>query len=389
MICAMGAISLLGFIVWAHLGLLIRENQVIKFCCMLESLYTTNYIEFFYVKMFVEYISLNLISDQSAGNYICFYVLLTRCKKHLNFSYVGACGTVRSSETIRKISVSKFYPNWFIDWFVGFVEGDGSFSCDKSAKRLFFKIRQKDVKILYRIKNYFKFGSVTVDADGYYSYTVYAKNEILVLLYILNGKLVLAHTNERFVNEWLNNFNEWFATSNPILYKGSASFLGMQNAWLCGFTDADGSFGFTISADKKRKHGCRVRVYWYIDLASSKINGGSRNRNTVEATFIDQSCNKHELEAMSIFLGFGYIEKKYLTETSFSPPTSNQGYRLITKSLKDCQSLLDYFELFPPQTTNKKVRFIRWKRVIKWCLDRVWVQRLPKIRHLIKLNQDI
>lgn len=367
MICAMGAISLLGFIVWAHLGLLIREDQVIKFCCMLESLYTTNYIEFFYVKMFVEYIRLNLISDQSAGNYINFYVFITRSKKYLNFSYIGACGTVRSSETTRKISVSKSYPNWFIDWFVGFVEGDGSFSCDRSAKRLYFKIRQEDVKILYRIKKYLNFGSVTVDSDGYYSYTVSAKNYISVLLNIFNGKLVLTQTNERFVNEWLNNFNEWFASSDPILYKGPASFLGIQNAWLSGFTDADGSFGFKISTDKKRKHGCRVRVYWYVD----------------------QSCSKYELEAMSIFLGFGYIEKKRLTETSFSSPSTKQGYRLITMSLKDCQSLLEYFELYTPQTTSKKVRFIRWRRVIKWCLDKVWVQRLLKIRHLIKLNKDI
>jgi hypothetical protein len=45
MICAMGAISLLGFIVWAFLlmGLQLCEGLVIKSCYMLGRLYAVDY----------------------------------------------------------------------------------------------------------------------------------------------------------------------------------------------------------------------------------------------------------------------------------------------------------------------------------------------------------
>jgi hypothetical protein len=43
MICAMGAISILGFIVWAHYeGLLMRKHKVIKYRHMLETLLMSN-----------------------------------------------------------------------------------------------------------------------------------------------------------------------------------------------------------------------------------------------------------------------------------------------------------------------------------------------------------
>jgi hypothetical protein len=67
----------------------------------------------------------------------------------LSIMSMGTFGNVNSSETIRKMFViDSKYPNWFVDWFVGFAEGDGSFICDRNAKRLFFRIRQKDPKIL-------------------------------------------------------------------------------------------------------------------------------------------------------------------------------------------------------------------------------------------------
>jgi cytochrome c oxidase subunit 1 len=80
MICAMGAISILGFIVWAHLkflmGLPLRELWVIYFCYKLESPYTVSYLMVNKVNMLIGYIYSNLdlckimwLFDQSAGNY--------------------------------------------------------------------------------------------------------------------------------------------------------------------------------------------------------------------------------------------------------------------------------------------------------------------------------
>jgi Cytochrome C and Quinol oxidase polypeptide I/LAGLIDADG endonuclease len=439
MICAMGAIALLGFIVWAFynlMGLQVREYLVINSCYMLGHLYTVNYYcySFIYsgVKMFAEYAtwfygfsmnctvitvlykgytcvtsmdvtsysgrfdccvrnclysglftcfvrdSIQVVSDQSAGN--CFFdpsgllsmnsTVITvlyqgyTCVTSMSLNSMGAFGLAGTSETIREMSVE--YPGWFVDWFVGFAEGDGCFICDIAAKRLFLIIRQKDPKILHRIKKYFGFGTVSPCLDGYFSYTVTGKDHILVLLKIFNGKLVLSKTNARFVSQWLDNYNLWFAGGNPITYLGPALFVGLNSAWLCGFTDADGSFGFKVAADKTRKHGCRVRVYWYVD----------------------QTQAKSDLENMRSVLCFGYIEPKLLSASSFTPSVPDEAFRFITMSLEDCKILHDYFTLYKPQTTKCLIRFIRWTRVLGWCLSRAWVEHLPEIKRMIKLNRD-
>lgn len=365
MICAIGAISLLGFIVWAFLvmGLLICKFQVIKSCCMLGHLYAISYPVIDGVTMLIGYtnkISPLFVFDQSAGNYVD-----TSNAADISLCCIGTYGIVGTSETIRKKSDD--YPAWFLEWFIGFSEGDASFVCDHNAKRLFFVIRQKDPVVLNYIKGYFMFGSVRLAKDGYYTYTVSSKANIVVLLNIFNGKLVLTQTNNRFVSNWLDNYNSWFANGNLTLYKGQGRFDGLQSAWLCGFTDADGSFGFKVSADKTRKHGCRVRVYWYVD----------------------QSYAKTDLQHMLSVLGFGYIEAKTLGEGSFTPTEPGQAFRLQTMSHKDCQVLLDYFSTYPPKHTTRIVRFIRWKRVLNWCLTNLWFDRLNDIKHMIQLNKRL
>jgi len=263
------------------------------------------------------------------------------------------------------MSTKKVYPSWFEDWFVGFAEGDGSFICDLEAKRLFFIIRQKDPKVLYLIKAWLGFGSVYSNADGYNSYVVSHKQQIETLIHIFNGKLFFGKTNDRFVSEWLTNYNSWHNAN--ITYKGKAPFAGFDSAWLCGLTDADGSLGFKVVTDNTRKHGCRVRIYWYIDQAGHNI---TQDLNTIKTT-----------------LNMGYIEDKILCESSFVPTLP--AFRLTVMSTKDCKLLHNYFTKYPPQTTTKIVRFIRWSRVLNWCLDRTWSMHLDVIRRLIQRNKTL
>lgn len=232
---------------------------------------------------------------------------------------------------------------------------------------MFFRIRQKDPKILYLIKDWLGFGGVYLGADGYYTYSASSKLNIKALIVIFNGKLILSKTNDRFVTEWLENYNSWFKTN--ITYKGSGTFVGLDNAWLCGFTDADGSLGFKVTTDRKRKLGCRVRVYWYVDQSNL--------------------TSKLDFDHIRSVLGMGYIEEKKPSEASFQSPASANAYRLTVMSVKDCKLLQRYFSTFVPQTTSKRVRFIRWNRVLNWCLDRTWSQHLDEIKNLIRLNLDI
>ena len=99
MIAAMGAITTLGFIVWAHLNNIYHNMGL--------TTYTTDCVD-----------SLQLLS----------------------YLYVGECKVRGQTQTI---TITRQVESQFIDWFVAFAEGDGGFYYSKSNgyDRFFFKIQ--------------------------------------------------------------------------------------------------------------------------------------------------------------------------------------------------------------------------------------------------------
>ena len=152
MIAAMGAITTLGFIVWAH--------------------------------PYNIYYNMGYIDNTIEGVEPLMSSLL----------FTGEC-QVRG----RTITISLWLNELFVDWFVAFAEGDGGFYYSESGgyKRLFFKIRQKNRDVLDYIYHNFRLGSERLSNDGYYTYTVSARQEILVLYYIFNGRLLTARFPRR------------------------------------------------------------------------------------------------------------------------------------------------------------------------------------------------
>lgn len=209
------------------------------------------------------------------------------------------------------------------------------------------------------------FGTIHQASDGYYTFVVTAKQDILTLINIFNGRLVLNKTNHRFLSQWLNHYNT-INPSNTVTYLGPSTFVGLNNAWLCGFTDADGSFGFKLSRDTSRKDGIRLRTYWYVD----------------------QSYEKDFFDLMKKVLGWGRIEKRN-PKTGFNPNPSD-AWRFITDSNTNCSTMVEYYDKYTPRTTKLFVRYIRMKRVLGWiAADGGWRTHLNAIRRLIELNQRL
>ena len=391
MICAMGAISILGFIVWARMGLLMHKYKVIKHRHMLGTLtmYNSNnlYCNKVY-KYFMFFICKMLYISQSAGNIYAYsklnglsinvsiadYTVVSSISQNISvLAYNKSFGCFGSSETRRGVSSSslldpklKTTNSHFIDWFVGFAEGDGGFYFDPSSNRFYFKSRQKDPKVLYYIKNNLGFGTVHLSKDGYYSFTVTAFEHIKVLIDLFNGRLLLIKTNARFKQNWLDNFNKLYA-EHSIIYLGIGTFVGLKNAWLCGFTDAEGSLAFHLQRDSSRKAGYRLRVKWYVD----------------------QSFEKEFFNNMKNVLGFGYIEPKKPSVGDLKSATPGNAWRLKIDSFDKCTLIKEYFDVYRPQTTKLFVRFIRFSRVLNWANKGEWQSRIKEITHLIDLNKRL
>ncbi len=131
----------------------------------------------------------------------------------------------------------------FLQWFLGFVEGDGSFSVDANTNRVLFTITQKDPKVLYHIRDNLGFGVVYLCKDTYYRYIVSKKQNLQYLINIFNhGGFRLTKVHKRFIN-WVENFNIYYLTNLPILAQQHPILL--NNAWFSGFIDAEGCFSAT------------------------------------------------------------------------------------------------------------------------------------------------
>lgn len=133
----------------------------------------------------------------------------------------------------------------FLEWFIGFTEGDGSFIISK--KKVYFDITQKlnDVQVLYYIKKQLGFGkilfrhSVSEKDRNRAVFYVTSKENFTRLIAIFNGNLSTKNKKEQF-KVWLDTYNKQYNMN--ILFKDKLVKPNLFSGWISGFTDAEGCF---------------------------------------------------------------------------------------------------------------------------------------------------
>ena len=103
----------------------------------------------------------------------------------------------------------KLRKNKFLFWFIGFVEGNGSFIINKNGY-LEFRITQpsRDAQVLFMIKKSLGFGVVRVQnySNNTHCYRVMDKNNLLKIISIFNGNIFIDSRKDQF-KLWLEAFN--------------------------------------------------------------------------------------------------------------------------------------------------------------------------------------
>ncbi len=294
-----------------------------------------------------------------------------------------------SSETIRKTTFN--FSNYkkrlvshkksgkidtaFLQWFVGFSEGDGSFIVSKG--RLFFIINQKEEKILHRIRTELGFGKVST-YNTYSRFIVADRDNIERLIHLFNGNLVLQKTYIRF-GFWLQG---WNLSCPPLRRSGEGPPLGEgenllekgerraillppnqfpsfdDNGWLSGFTDADGCFNAVQTTDSRYSLGWRLGLRFILD----------------------QKSEKDLLEKVKDFLGSGVISQRKEVD---------EMWRLTCTSIPSHRVVVNYFTRHPLRTV-KKVSFLRFASLLRYITNRSvlpWEGKvLKRVENLIKKN---
>lgn len=152
---------------------------------------------------------------------------------------------------------NEIYPNnripskTFLEWFIGFTEGDGSFTVNSRGTSIFVITQAtKDVQILEMIKNYLNFGRIIKQGPKTHRYIVEDIKNIKLLITLFNGNLVFPSKNidlRRFIEAYNKRSKYRFIVFNPSLVIPSLS-----DSWLSGITDREGCFACYFSEKSTR-----------------------------------------------------------------------------------------------------------------------------------------
>lgn len=150
---------------------------------------------------------------------------------------------------------NNLYPSSnFLNWFIGFTEGEGSFIVNNRGDLAFVIVQStSDIQVLYYIKETLGFGKVIPQSMKTSRYVTQSKREIEIIISIFNGNIILP-TRKKQLDKFITGFNIWSAKGNiklePIRFKDNYVKPSLNDSWLSGFTDAEGCFTCSIG-DRK------------------------------------------------------------------------------------------------------------------------------------------
>lgn len=227
--------------------------------------------------------SLSLLAISSAKEVELVYSLPSE-DKSINEGKRGSSETIRENTyDLFKNSFAEFFKVKFnqdsdwLSWFIGFSEGDGAILEHKG--RLSFVLTQKDDTVLHQICETLKIGKVKqfYDNKGNRKYSRFIVSEYkgIFLLYLLfNGNIVLgARVNQlRKWNIGLNNasrfnYSLFYISELPKLIENTKE-PKLNDAWLSGFTDAEGCFSVKIGNEKKAFY---VQLLFILDQKKEEV----------------------------------------------------------------------------------------------------------------------
>ena len=156
----------------------------------------------------------------------------------------------KNYRNISGIGPDKISDHW-LEWFIGFAEGDGAFMTGKDD-RLRFVLTQKEIAILDHVHETLGIGRVRTYGP-FSRYHIDDKNGILILTALLNGNLVLEKRKVQ-VKRWLDVLDIAEIESNLLPH----SLL--SSGWLSGLIDAEGCFNVSLFKRQAMALGYQVKL---------------------------------------------------------------------------------------------------------------------------------
>lgn len=244
-------------------------------------------------------------------------------------------------EEFKRRFPNKKLPSYeFLTWFIGFFEGDGSFSIAKRGDiSILISQSYKNLNILNIIKNELNIGSIMLESkkNNVYRWIVQNRKDTYLLSLLFNGNLVLPvrvsklHIFISSLNQkLLNNYENIIDIDNRLVLPS------LKDGWICGFTDSEGCFRVSIL---NNSNDFRLRY-----ILSQK-----------------HTINKYVLEYI-LFLFNDYFKLNKSLGNVYSD-SKKGNFELIINGLKNVEKLFFYFDCFKLKTI-KYDNYIEFKKLL-------------------------
>lgn len=259
----------------------------------------------------------------------------------------------------------------WLEWFIGFCEGDGSFAITNPQNKtntqeiLTFEIKLSslDLEVLLHIQKTLKIGRVYIKKT-YSIFRVKNLQELRYIIYIFNGNLILPYRKRQFatflsiynkkMRHWADSKTKRFFVEE-ISLRESYILPSLENAWLNGFTDAEGCFSACFRKDS----------------------------NSAVITFNISQSKGENLEILKHFIKLFKVGN---VGGNGSLTTQDQYYFLISGS-QNCLKVYSYFEKYELKTI-KRSSYILWKQLNDSVIRKEHLNPEKRVE-LIKITKQI
>ena len=233
------------------------------------------------------FLSNNCVSLQNSQDKRSAKMLITKSQFAWNVN--DNLKTIKNHTFHQRLNMEP-YSNDFLEWLVGMVDGDGTFSVAYQNKSwsLIFKLslHKRDIQVLYRIKKYLGFGSVTTDKSNMATFRIRDRKVLEKHIFPIFDKYPLRTTKFFYYNRLkqvyfllqdpcLSKQEKDLQIRNLLLNKPNSSYMSpiwdylpknvdltsqdyktiLTKPWIIGFVEAEGSFYITKKDEKRLVHG--------------------------------------------------------------------------------------------------------------------------------------
>jgi hypothetical protein len=288
------------------------------------------------------------------------------------------------------ISNKKQY-SLFCSYLAGLIEGDGTFaihSKESTAKKysphIIIVFKYSDLPVAQILRNISNCGIIYNKPNrGYILWEIQSIIEVYTIVNFINGfmRTPKIEALERSIN-WLNEYRiknknsklpstkEIISKMKPITFKDLDNSPIDSNAWLSGFTDADGNF--TINIHKRtNKNSIRVQLFYRMEI-----------RQTYHR--LDSDKNKLSfypiIQKLALFLKVNVISRSRIIK-------DKQFYSfIVTAYNKESISIIINYLLKFPLLSSKYLDFKVWESIFK--LQQINPKTLSYLDKAINVRKD-